>query len=79
MSLSESKETKEMMLLSCFVKVKYSNQKTSGYRIPKIIHSEVGFEKIKMLYTYNKAENADFQSYAAGKGYIIMLRNAEKR
>ena len=49
MSLRESKESKEMMLLSCFVKVKYSNQKTSGYRIPKIIHSEVGFEKIKML------------------------------
>ena len=26
----------------------------------------------------NKAENANFQSYAAGKGYIIILWNAEK-
>ena len=25
----------------------------------------------------NKAENADFQSYAAGRGYITMLGNAE--
>ena len=25
----------------------------------------------------NKAENADFQSYAAGRCYITMLKNAE--
>ena len=25
-----------------------------------------------------KAENADFQSYAAGRGYITMLGNAKK-
>ena len=29
------------------------------------------------VFKRNKAENADFQSYAAGKGYITMLRNAE--
>ena len=33
---------------------------------------------IKMpLYAKNKAENADFQSYAAGRGYITMIRNAK--
>ena len=34
-------------------------------------------QSILKLYTNkNKTENADFQSYAAGRGYITMLRNA---
>ena len=33
---------------------------------------------LRVILKGNKAENNDFQSYAAGRGYITILGNAEK-